>query len=171
MFVARQPIFDRQQKVFGYELLFRDSLENVFHAADVDAACRHTLDTSLLMGLDHLCDGTHIFINCTREVLLKGYMKLLPPRLTAIEILETVRPDAEVYRACAELKEAGYLVALDDYVPGDAREPLVPLADIIKLDLVATPGDRWRDMLERYSGGSTRILADKVATPEEFQNT
>jgi len=28
-FVARQPVFDRAEKVFGYELLFRDGSESV----------------------------------------------------------------------------------------------------------------------------------------------
>jgi len=29
-FVARQPIFDRSEKVFGYELQFRDGIEDYF---------------------------------------------------------------------------------------------------------------------------------------------
>jgi c-di-GMP-related signal transduction protein len=36
-YVARQPIFDREEKVFGYELLFRDRLENCF-VGDADEA-------------------------------------------------------------------------------------------------------------------------------------
>lgn len=52
-YVARQPIFDRDEKVFGYELLFRDGLENAFHG-DSNEASRATLDRTLLMGLDVL---------------------------------------------------------------------------------------------------------------------
>jgi|ERR1700677_2436741 c-di-GMP-related signal transduction protein len=47
---ARQPIFDREEKVCGYELLFRDDMENVFHCCDPDMASRSTLDSSLLVG-------------------------------------------------------------------------------------------------------------------------
>jgi hypothetical protein len=46
-FVARQPIFDRSEKVFGYELLFRNGLEQAFHG-DKEVAARSTLDSSLL---------------------------------------------------------------------------------------------------------------------------
>jgi EAL and modified HD-GYP domain-containing signal transduction protein len=70
-FVARQPILTREQQVFGYELLFRDGVENFFQASDSEAAARSTLDSSLLMGLDVLCDGRRAFINCTRDLLLK----------------------------------------------------------------------------------------------------
>jgi c-di-GMP-related signal transduction protein len=70
-FVARQPILNRDQQVFAYELLFRDGVENVFRATDAEAAARSTLDSSLLMGFDVLCDGQKAFINCTRDLLLK----------------------------------------------------------------------------------------------------
>jgi c-di-GMP-related signal transduction protein len=116
-YVARQPIFDREEKVFGYELLFRDGLQNAFHG-DSDEASRATLDRSLLMGLEVLCDGRRAFVNCTRDTLIKGLVTLLPSTTTVVEILETVAPDPDVFTACRNLKEAGYLIALDDYVAG-----------------------------------------------------
>src|SRR5271157_3540939 len=108
-YVARQPIIDREQKVFGYELLFRDGLENAF-SGDTDEASRATLDRSLLMGLDILCDGRRAFVNCTRDTLIKGLVTLLPSTTTVVEILETVPPDSEVIAACRTLKEAGYQI-------------------------------------------------------------
>ncbi|MGO9168927.1 MAG: hypothetical protein ACLP56_18825, partial [Candidatus Sulfotelmatobacter sp.] len=93
-YVARQPIFDRDEKVFGYELLFRDDMENVFHDVDPDIASRSTLDSSLLVGLDVLCDGRRAFLNCTRETLIGGLVTLLPSHSTVVEILETVPVDA-----------------------------------------------------------------------------
>ena len=66
-FVARQPILTVDEKTFGYELLFRDGIEDYFRAPDSEVASRSTLDTSLLMGLDVLSDGRRAFINCTRD--------------------------------------------------------------------------------------------------------
>jgi len=129
-YVARQPIFDRDERVFGYELLFRDGLENAFHG-DTDEASRATLDRSLLMGLDVLCDGRRAFVNCTRDTLIKGLVTLLPSTTTVVEILESVSADPDVIAACRNLKEAGYMIALDDYVSNDPREALAEMADII----------------------------------------
>jgi c-di-GMP-related signal transduction protein len=75
-FVARQPILNREQQVFG--LLFRDGVENFFRAIAQEAAARQTLDSTLLMGFGVLCDGQRGFINCTRELLLKDGITLLP---------------------------------------------------------------------------------------------
>ena len=78
--MARQPILTADEKVFGYELLFRDGVEDFFSgsAADADVASRSTLNTSMLLGLDVLCDGRRAFVNCTRDILLKDYITLLP---------------------------------------------------------------------------------------------
>jgi len=170
-FVARQPIFNRDERVFGYELLFRDGLENCCPSVDVDIACRITLDSSLLMGLDVLCGGGYTFINCTRDVLLRGHAAVLPPRSTVVEVLETVEPASEIREACQRLKEAGYLVALDDFVPNDPRETLVDLADIIKLDLPGTPRSEWQKMAKHYGSRHIRMLAETVETREDFLAT
>ena len=167
-FVARQPIFDREEKVFGYELLFRDGLENAFSGVDLEAASRATLDSSLLMGLDVLCDGRRAFLNCTRETLVHGLVRLLPSQSTVVEILENVPPDPEVMAACHQLKEAGYMIALDDYVTGDAREPLAQLADIIKVEMKLTTPVQRAELIKHHGPSHCRMLAEKVETREEF---
>jgi c-di-GMP-related signal transduction protein len=166
-YVARQPIFDRQQKVFGYELLFRDGLKNAF-SGDTDEASRATLDRSLLMGLDVLCDGRRAFVNCTRDTLIEGLVMLLPSATTVVEVLEDVPPDADVIAACRNLKEEGYLIALDDYVAEDAREPLAEIADIIKVELPQTSEEQRAELIKRYGPWRCRMLAEKIETQAEF---
>ena len=92
-YVARQPIFTADENVFGYELLFRDGVEDYFREQDADAASRKTLDTSQQMGLQTLCEGRRAFVNCTREVLLKDNVTLLPSAQTVVEVLESVPSD------------------------------------------------------------------------------
>ena len=167
-FVARQPILTKDEKVFGYELLFRDGVESYFCPADPEAASRSTLDTSMLMGLDVLCDGRRAFINCTRDMLLKDYVTLLPSSQTVVEILESVEPDELVIAACQRLKEAGYMIALDDFAVDDRREPLTDIADIVKVDMRATTPEQCVAMIKRYGPWRCRMLAEKVETREEF---
>jgi c-di-GMP-related signal transduction protein len=167
-YVARQPIFDREENVFAYELLFRDGLENAF-SGDSDEASRATLDRSLLMGLDVLCDGRRAFVNCTRDTLIKGLVTLLPSISTVVEVLENVPADLEVMAACQSLKEAGYLIALDDYVADDRRAPLAEIADIIKVDLQLTTDEQRSALIKRYGPWRCRMLAEKIETQGDFQ--
>lgn len=167
-FVARQPILTADEKVFGYELLFRDGVEDFFKSSDPDAASRSTLNTAMLLGLDVLCDGRRAFINCTRDVLLKDYITLLPSEQAVVEILETVPADDLVVAACQRLKEAGYTIALDDFAVNDPREALTDIADIIKVDLRDTSPVDAAAMVKRYGPWRCRMLAEKVETREEF---
>jgi EAL and modified HD-GYP domain-containing signal transduction protein len=167
-YVARQPIFDREERVFGYELLFRDGFENAFTGPDSDAASRATLDSSLLVGLDVLCDGRRAFLNCTQDTLIKGLVSLLPSQSTVVEILESVQPDPNVIAACQQLKEAGYLIALDDFVSSDPREPLAEMADIIKVELKLTTVEERAALMKRYGPWRCRMLAEKVETRADF---
>jgi c-di-GMP-related signal transduction protein len=166
-YVARQPIVDREQKVFGYELLFRDGIENCF-SGDLEQAARSTLDRSLVMGLDVLCDGRRAFVNCTRDTLIKGLITLLPSNSTVVEILESVPDDPDVVAACRSLKEQGYMIALDDFVSGDPRESLVPLADIVKVEMHLTTEEQRTELMKRFGHQHCRMLAEKVETHEEF---
>ena len=167
-YVARQPIFDRDQKVFGYELLFREDMNNAFHGHDPDIASRSTLDSSLLVGLDVLCDGRRAFLNCTRDTLIGELITLLPSHSTVVEILETVPVDDEVITACQRLKEAGYLIALDDYVSNDPREPLAEMADILKVDLKLTTLEQRAALVKKHGPWRCRMLAEKVENHAEF---
>jgi c-di-GMP-related signal transduction protein len=100
-FVARQPILTADEKVFGYELLFRDGVQDFFRHTDAGASSRSTLNTAMLLGLDVLCDGRRAFINCTRDILLKDYVTLLASEQAVVEILETVLADDLVIAAAA----------------------------------------------------------------------
>jgi c-di-GMP-related signal transduction protein len=167
-YTARQPILAADEKVIGYELLFRSGVESYFKCNDPNDATRSVIDVSSLQGLDVLCDKQLAFINCTRDVLLNGDITILPPDKVVVEILETVAPDALVQQACRRLKVAGYKIALDDFTIDDPRAILADLADFIKVDLMQTSMKDAATIVKRYLGTSVQMLAEKVETREEF---
>jgi c-di-GMP-related signal transduction protein len=168
-FIARQPIFDRQQKVYGYELLFRSGLDNVFNHPDpTEATTKVIAHSLLLLGIEPLTRGKKAFINATRDVLVREYMTLLPQESFAVEILETVEPDAAVIAACQKLKQAGYTLALDDFSADGLAAPLVPMADIIKVDFLATGREERTALARRYRPRGIHLLAEKVETRADF---
>lgn len=169
-FVARQPIFDPQQKVFAYELLFRSGMDNFFDASDPDQASTSVIvDSLLLMGMEKLTGGDRAFINCTRNVLIKGYAALLPKDKVVVEILESVEPDDEVVGACLRLKRAGFMLALDDFTYEERIEPLLPLIDFVKIDFRETTEMDRRALVEKLSPRGIKMVAEKVETRSELQ--
>lgn len=165
--IARQAILTADKEVCGYELLFREGKEEYFFGSDAEGATRSTLNTSVLVGLDVLGDGHPAFINFTRDILQKEYVRLFPKEQIVVEILETVAGDEAMKWSCQRLKHAGYKIALDDFVPGDSRESLVPFSDFIKVDFKAVAlADSAR--LANVHGKTCKMVAEKVETQEDF---
>ncbi|ABF39352.1 diguanylate phosphodiesterase [Candidatus Koribacter versatilis Ellin345] len=166
-YIARQAILDTRQQTFGYELLYRAAAENFARIGDPDEAARRTLDDLLTLGVKELSRGKQLFLNCTHELLAQGFVKLLPTQNLVLEILETVVPDHDLLQSCAELKAAGYSLALDDFIPGPNTLPLVEFADYIKLDFRAMPLEECGALVQQF-GKKIEFLAEKVETLEEF---
>ncbi|MGD0890240.1 MAG: HDOD domain-containing protein [Terracidiphilus sp.] len=167
-YVARQPILDRRGRVHGYELLFRAGPDVAFYG-DGNLATRTMLDNTVIFGLEKLTAGLPAFVNCTKEALTGELVKVLPPSMTVLEILETLEPTPELIAACRKLKSEGFRLALDDFVWSPEMEPLIDLADYIKVDFMLTRQAARAEMRERLNGVSVAMLAEKVETQEEYQ--
>jgi c-di-GMP-related signal transduction protein len=168
-FLARQPILDKHQRIYGYELLYRSSTENSF-TGDTNMATRDMVDNFLVNGIDSLSAGSRIFFNCSEESLVEGLVTLLPPKSTVLELLETVEPTPEVVAACREFKKKGYQLALDDFHYRDAMRPLIDLADFIKIDFLELNAQSRQEMRRRIGRTRAAMLAEKIETHAEFQH-
>jgi len=166
-YVARQPILDLRGKVHGYELLFRDGSDAVFRG-DGELATRTMIDNTVLFGLGRLTCGLPAFVNCTLETLTGSLVHLLPSGMTVLEILETVPPSPELIAACRRLKTAGFRLALDDFTWKPGMEPLVELADYIKVDFSLTQSQERRKLLQPLRGVTVALVAEKVETLEQL---
>src|ERR1039458_3903261 len=115
LLVARQPIFDAQMRVFGYEMLFRSSSLNEFDGTEGNTATARVI--SAVFGsaeTDQLTGRKNTFINFPRKMLLEATASILPPQQTVAEILENVGADEDLLDACRALRDRGYRLGLDD---------------------------------------------------------
>jgi EAL and modified HD-GYP domain-containing signal transduction protein len=166
-YVARQPIMDLRSRVHGYELLFRAGPEAVFRG-DGDLATRTMLDNTVVYGLERLTGGLPAFVNCTSESLTEDLVHILPPSMTVLEILENLEPTPRLIKACRQLKAYGFRLALDDFTWKPKFEPLVELADYIKVDFALTGEEERQRLLKRLSGVTVALVAEKIETQQQF---
>ena len=167
-YLARQPILDLHGKVHGYELLFRNGPQTMF-SGDGNLATRTMIDNTVLFGLGRLTGNLPAFINCTEEALTGRLVSALPAGMAILEILETLEPTPALVSACQHLKAAGFRLALDDFTWKPGFEPLIEIADYIKVDFAIS--DEWerRKLLKRLRGFTVALIAEKVETQEEYQ--
>jgi EAL and modified HD-GYP domain-containing signal transduction protein len=171
VFVARQPIFDLDMNVVAYELLFRTSLDNFYDIKlDGDESTAKLISNSfLLIGLDTITKQKKAFINFTKKLLIEKAPTVIPNDLISVEVMEDIQLDAEVIKACSDLKDSGYEIVLDNFVYNDEYKPIVDLADIIKIDFQRSKGDERREIVEQFKDRGIKFLAEKLETVEEFE--
>ena len=170
VFVARQPIFDRRKKVYGYELLFRSGVENACPPTDGTAASRHVLHVAWLdLGLATLTGPKPAFVNFTQDLIEAGFVASLPPESLVVELLESIEPTDGVVRACRELKQHGFILALDDFIYRPDLEPLIALADIVKIGFGECDPAEQCAQVRRLASQSPKLLAEKVETAEDLE--
>jgi len=172
-YIARQPILDARERVCAYELLYRSSQANFFTPGTdlAEASARTIHDGLFTFGLDALIGTKRVYVNVTKESLISGLPRVMPPDRTVVELLETVIVDDEVYAACRRLKHDGYQIALDDFEPRSDLERMYDLVDVIKVDFRLTAERRERAALvAEFGRRGITMLAEKVETREEFVN-
>ncbi|MFT5814711.1 MAG: EAL and modified HD-GYP domain-containing signal transduction protein [Psychroserpens sp.] len=169
-YAARQPILDIDKNLFAYELLFRDSIINVFPDIDSDEATTKMMDASnFSLGISVFTGNKPAFINFTLETLLKGYPEILTTDELVVEILETVKPSKKLLLICKDLHQKGYTIALDDYIHQSVWQHFYPFIHIIKIDWQDTTLDTIKEVKIAITDfPHIKLLAEKVETYEEY---
>ncbi|WP_448563889.1 EAL and HDOD domain-containing protein [Thalassotalea ganghwensis] len=169
-YAARQPILDKEKVLVGYELLFRDSLDNVFPDIDGDEATSKMVEASQFnMGISEFTGNKPAFINFTLDTLEKGYPTMLTSEELVVEVLETVKPGKKLLNLVKELHEKGYTIALDDYKHQNVWAHFFPYINIIKICWQAS---KEAEILEIKSAiekfPHIKLLAEKIETYEQY---
>lgn len=165
--IALQPICDGTMTHVADELLYR--AHGKATAADVHdhqtATARVCNIAFYETGLANLVGSRKIFVNIPEEWILDP--KLLPPapEQIVIEVLETVAGTPEIISALQRIRALGYRIALDDFVPAPDNNPLLDVADIVKIDVSQPIDHAW---LERLKASGTQLLAEKVEDLDTF---
>jgi c-di-GMP-related signal transduction protein len=166
-FIARQPIFDKRLQVYAYELLFRSGPQNFFQPGR-NVSTSVIADSATLFDLEALIGPARAFVNVDALALKLGLARLLPPDRIVVEILETVKPTEEIVAICRDLRDAGYLLALDDFTGDPSLNPLVELAQFLKVDFQLLDEEGRASVAKKYGNGKLSLLAEKVETESDL---
>ncbi|SIQ09537.1 EAL and HDOD domain-containing protein [Marinobacterium stanieri] len=168
--MARQPIFNQQLKVVAYELLYRNNEgTNPLPLITGDQASSRVI----LHSYTSVTEAGNLrvlpaFVNFTQQMLEQDSLPNVPPKEIVVEILEDCLPTSKLVATVRKLAEAGYTIALDDFIYSDDAIPLLEIARIVKIDLRALPANQLAEQVERLKPYNVRLLAEKVETHEEY---
>lgn len=169
IFIARQPIYDKNNQLIGYELLYRACDTTVAEFSDGKLASSQVILNSFLnIGFDGLVGSSQAFINITEDFILDDSLTPMFEKPTVLEVLEDIKPTAEVIKGIKRLKKNGYKIALDDFQYSPEYDELLSLADYVKVDVIKLTPNQIIQELEKLKKLPVKLVAEKVETPEMF---
>ena len=173
-YLGRQPVLDRNQALFGYELLFRGSAQG---AADIDpaaigsglSASASVIHHASQLGLPRAIGDATAFLNVDKEVLMSDMFAFLPRERTVLEIVRSVEPDDAVIGRMTELASHGFRFAAEASAHGASLARLLPVIDFVKMDLRELPVVTLLSLAPRLRTTGKRLVAEKVETHTEYR--
>jgi EAL and modified HD-GYP domain-containing signal transduction protein len=168
-YLARQPMLDRNQALFAYELLFRSTPAN---SAEIDtdlAATAGVLAHAAQLGLPRAVGDATAFLNVDTEVLMSDIFAFLPRERTVLELVGSVDATEPVLWRLAELAGHGFRFAAEASAYGSRLGRLLPLLDYVKVNLRAMPVVTMLSLVPRLRGMGKRLIAEKVESQTEYR--
>ena len=171
VFLARQPICDRRRRVVAYELLYSSGPVEQARAVPGDSATAIVAVNSIMtIGLDRIVGHHAAYLNLTEAFLIHDHYRFLPRDRVVLEVLEDVDPTPAIIEALGRAREHGYAIALDDWVVGDRREPLLEFADVVKVEVPQLREGEAEEVAQRLRAPGRLLLAEKVESYAEFDH-
>ncbi|MDA8296067.1 MAG: EAL domain-containing protein [Actinomycetota bacterium] len=168
--VGRQPVFDRDLEIVGYELLFRPVADSnsTLGEVDGDLMTSAVLFSSVSIGIDRLVGDKTVFCNADRGLLVGSQPIILPPERTIIEVHGSIATDPEALAGCHRLYDEGFLIALDDFTGVEGAEVMLELASMVKIDLQLVPEEDLAGLIESCRGFGVLLAAERVETDHQL---
>lgn len=169
---AFQPILDREQRVVGHELLYRNHLEldPLCYKNPVEMTASVIINAYMHSDEAYQSCNNSLFFNISDELLMSEMLRFIPKHNVTLELLETISPTPAIITRCKELKQLGYRFALDDFTRlTPETEAFLEIADIVKIDLPQIPRADLPALIKALRAWPVKLLVEKVETDEDFQ--
>ncbi|MBD5769968.1 EAL and HDOD domain-containing protein [Marinomonas colpomeniae] len=170
LMMAQQPILKKTKEIFGYELLFRGKDTLNANVSDGEAATSQVL-VNLCIGITKMKDELKkpFFVNITTDLMQSDAFFPIDPNTVFIEILEDQKITPDFIESIKKWRSAGYRFALDDYQFDENYKSLLPWVSIIKVDVLATPPNQYKEQIDDLKAKGLILLAEKIENEEMFE--
>lgn len=173
VFVARQPVFNVDNEVISYELLYRKDEINSFNR-DISgnmATSVVLLNSYYTFGINKLSEGKHIIINFEKEHILNDIPKLLNSEIVTLEVPVPLQNDKTYIRQLESLKQEGYKIAMELNQSSLEYKSIIELCDIVEVDMLVSTREEVMHIVNKCRGFNLELFAKKVETNETFKWT
>lgn len=164
--LARQPIFDHQQRVIAYEVLY-----GADHHLDAMAQANPEAESSselLLHAYTSISDQGEVkrvpaFIQVSPRMILEGSVPALPAKQIVLCIRLTEPKNMELLKAIHQMVKDGYRFALTDFEFSPDFDTALKLAKIVKVDVADKTTEQLVELAGQLAPYKTTLMASNIS--------
>jgi EAL and modified HD-GYP domain-containing signal transduction protein len=163
--LARHPLFDRRERVAGYELLCRSA-----PGAPVARAAGAITTVVGDVGLERLVGDHPAYMTASRELLAQAPGLGLPPQRVVLQLPEPEPVDRPLLTSLRELRDLGFGVGVGIWALAPGAEPALEVATVLKVRFGFSRSDVNQVITRRAELHARRLtlIATGVETRGEY---
>ena len=178
IYISRQTVYDVDQEVFAYELLFQENPETaaINNADDSSsgevsdqATSQAVLNVFMEIGLNHLFGDKLAFINLAHSFLTENHAIPFPKDKFILVIKDGGKITPELMEAIPVLRQQGYTIVVDDFVYDDSKLKLIENCNLIRFDFLSISQDGLKEMVSILKPYEVELLVKNVDSQEDFE--
>jgi len=170
IFIGRQPIYTRDLDVYAYELMSHATTNNTEPVKADIATSQVIINAFMEIGIDKLVGKKIAFITLTEHFLQSDYELPLPTDNVILKIPGYVNVNSEVLDGANRLADAGFKLALDNYLQHPSLQPLAKIASIIDINIEHLSAAELRGNLKILNNRHPTILVDHVKDHDAYDS-
>ncbi|QOP46595.1 EAL and HDOD domain-containing protein [Sulfurimonas paralvinellae] len=171
VYVARQPILDKNSDICAYEVLYRDAdqsskFDNDRHAsASVISSVLNKFGTKKILG------DKRAFVKVDEKILLNDIIFSIPKEFFIFSIFASVAMNERIVERIAQLHAKGYLLAIDNIdLNDDVLEKYLPVIPYIGYFKVFVKDDEGiKQNIKRLHAKDIKVIGVKIEDEETFE--
>jgi c-di-GMP phosphodiesterase len=167
--IARQPIFDRKRRLWGYEIFCVGVVDSTGPGSSGESIAVNVA-SSAYIGFQQVMDkGKKVIVNFNEKNILDNFPYAFPQNLAAVMVTEDMVGRPNVLNMLSRLKSDGYLIAVRGFTGNSACAPLYRMADIVGTDVSKRQKDELAGILECSRTYNALLLAVQVKDRGSFE--
>ncbi len=173
--ISKQKIFNSKNRLFAYELVFKDSSDELTSlSSSVKETAKLIISSISSPELDKLLGkNTMAFVNVDEHTLVKGILDVLDNDRFILNISEDIDLTDKVVAKVIQYKKRGFKLSIEHFDSSmhmiKKFSRLFNFIDIIKMDITLSEPENLAKVMQKFKGGRIKLLAENIESKEDLK--
>ena len=174
IYIGRQPILDKNSKLFAYEILYRDSNKTSHIESDRYASASVINSVLNKFGTRTLLGDKKGFIKIDQKFLMNDIIFSIPKEFFVFAVFADVEMSEKVVERFEQLHTKGYSLAINDISLTQETlqkyTPVLEYIDFVKVNFNVTAVYNEKGMCGEFKAHGIQIIATKIEDSKIYEH-